>query len=130
MIQPELEVATFLYQAMSKLKLDKDDPNAQKLLSSAAEKLDEFKQLGWKTPDLFSLEVALMHLQNDDKGALVKIQSMVERGWQPIGFMHSSPLFDNLLNSPNVAKELAFLEKDYRYAQEQSDSISLAKLGL
>jgi len=130
MNEPELEIAALLYHAMSKLGFDKESPEALVMINQAKTILDELTELGWDTPTLSSLDVALHYLMNDELQALELVREMVERDWQPFGTMRSSPLFDNFLNSKNVATQLISLEQDYEEMRAQCDNISLAKLGL
>ncbi|NKC02237.1 MAG: hypothetical protein GKR90_27575 [Pseudomonadales bacterium] len=130
MTEPELEIAAQLYHAMSKVAVNVNDVEAKEILSRARKSLDELKALGWNTPTLTSLDVALHHMMNDDLTALKLVWQMVERGWQPFGTMVSSPLFDSFLSAENVSLQLAGLNQDYQEMRAQSDHIGLAKLGL
>ncbi len=130
MNEPELGIAALLYHADSKLKQQRDDAEALKMLEQARAMLNELETLGWDTPTLNSIKVALFHFMNDDQQALALVRRMVARGWQPFGLMRSSPLFDGFLSSAVVAPQLADLEQSFEDMRAQSDSIGLAKLGL
>lgn len=129
-LEPEIEIAALLYQADSKKRHDPGDPGAARIFNEAKTQLSALRELGWNTPTLTSIEVALHHMSGDTETALQLVRSMVDRGWQPFGLMRTSPLFDHFLSSPYVSSQLVSLDASYQDMREVCDEIALAKLGL
>ena len=129
-LEPEIEIAALIYHGDSLLQLDGNDTRAGKFFQQAFEKLASLRKLGWNTPTLAGINVALLHMTGETDRALQMLEQMVDKGWQPFGFFRTSPMFDRFLASPRVASQLVSLDDSYQEIKEQCEDISLAKLGL
>lgn len=128
--EPELLVAALIYHGAARLRLDPSDAGARQLFSDARARLDSLKSGGWKTVELSTVDTALRLMSGDEAGARAVVAGMVADGWQPFGLMRSSPLFDDFLQPGRLPEEWVSLDRAFREVQAESETISLAKLGL
>lgn len=126
--EPDLELASLIYHASSRLRLDRGDARGRELLGEARARIARMRELGWDTLHLNVLEVAALFHEGEPAAAQAAVQAMVDRGWQPYGLMASSPLFDDSLDSRSPFWER--LATGFTGMQERCRGISLAKLGL
>jgi TolB-like protein/tetratricopeptide (TPR) repeat protein len=126
--EPDLELASLIYQASARLHVDGRDARGRELLEEARLRIARMREQGWDTLHLNVLEVAVLFHAGQPAAARAAVQAMIDRGWQPYGLMLSSPLFDGALDTPAPFWE--GLAAGFDSMQERCRGISLAKLGL